>query len=203
MSRPRPRTILVTALGDAEGSRAAAAALACAGAAADVAPLLIELGGRPPRPTLLTSVSANALESRLQDVVGPGEAVAARGQLCHLTVTADRAGLDKVAAATAVMDGAKLVVLHLPEQLLSMAAGGTTIRPSGVLLRADRKDRLAAARTVRELRSDGIAVSILEKRMNWVAERRALFGAVPPGAPDTLPAAVVSHLLPASRRSHI
>lgn len=203
MSQLHPRTILVTALGDAEGSRAAAAALACAGAAANDAPLLIELGGNPPRPTLLTSVAANALERRVRDAIGPAGAVAARGQFCHLTVTANRSALDQVAAAAAVPDGPRLVVLHLPEHLLSMAADGSTIRPCGVLLRADPQDRSMAARTVRELGSAGIPVSVLKTRMNWAAERRALFGALPPGAPEALPAAVVSRLLPATRRSHI
>ena len=51
-------TALVTAVGDAEGSRGAAAALACAGADADLATLLVDVGGRSPRPTLIASAAA-------------------------------------------------------------------------------------------------------------------------------------------------
>ena len=58
-------TVLVTAVGAAEGARPAAAALACSGANADRATLFVDFGGRRPRPTLLTSVAARALEQRL------------------------------------------------------------------------------------------------------------------------------------------
>ena len=54
--------ILVVAVGGAEGSRPAAAALACAGAEPDRASLLIDLvEGRAPRPTLVASAAARSL----------------------------------------------------------------------------------------------------------------------------------------------
>ena len=62
---PDSPLVLVTAVGDAEGSRGAAAALACAGADADRATLLVDVGGRAQRPTLLASSAANQLEERL------------------------------------------------------------------------------------------------------------------------------------------
>ena len=42
--------VLATAVGAASGSKAAAAALACAGSEPDRPSLLIDLGGRAPRP---------------------------------------------------------------------------------------------------------------------------------------------------------
>ena len=83
-SRGAP-TVLVTAVGGAEGRAAAAAALACAGADVDRAALLVDVGGRPPRPTLLASAAARGLEERLAAHL-PSARVAARGQVCHLAV---------------------------------------------------------------------------------------------------------------------
>ncbi len=76
-------TVLVTAVGEAEGSRGAAAALACAGADIDLATLLVDVAGEAPRPTLLASAAAHRLEERLVAHL-PAARVAARGQVCHL-----------------------------------------------------------------------------------------------------------------------
>ena len=103
-------------MGEAEGSRGAAAALACAGADADRATLLVDVGGRAPRPTLLASAAAHRLEERLAAHL-PQARVAARGQVCHLAVPADPDGLAAAAAAVTVARGA-LAVLHLPPALL-------------------------------------------------------------------------------------
>ena len=43
---------------------------------------------------------------------------------------------------------------------------------------------------VAELLQRGLAVSVLKRRLNWAAERRALFGALLDDAPDGLPPAV-------------
>ena len=59
------QVILATAVGAASGARAAAAALACAGSEPDRPGLLVELGGRAPRPTLIASSGARGLEQRL------------------------------------------------------------------------------------------------------------------------------------------
>lgn len=197
MRTPDMGTILVTGLGEAEGSRGAAAALACAAATPDDASLFVDLGGRAPRPTLLSSVGARALEARVRGLDGVGaSAVAARGHFCHLALSADRVGLENAAAAVALAQAPNLVVLHLPERLLPIALTEGIIRPTGALLRADlHRDRMLVASAVRQLVAAGVVVSVLKTRLNWIAERRAYFGALPPGAFDGLPASVTSRLL--------
>lgn len=187
-------TVLVTAVGEAEGSRGAAAALACAGADLDVAALLVDVGGRAPRPTLLASAAARALEEHLAAHL-PQVRVAARGQVCHLAVPPDRDGLDVASAAVTVGRG-DLAVIHLPPELLQAAARGESgLRPSGALLRADlQRDRALVAIAARGLILQGLALSVLKGRLNWVAERRALFGAPSPGCTGGLPDRVVRRL---------
>lgn len=184
---------VVAAVGEAEGSRGAAAALACAGADVGVATLLVEVGGRTPRPTLVASATAKQLEERLAAHL-PRCRVAARGQVCHLAVPADPEGLDLAsAAATAVRDSS--AVLHLPPELLQEALAHPGLRPDAVLLRADLgSDRALVAMTVRELFGRGLATAVLKRRLSWVAERRALFGILPPGSPGGLPKRVVRRL---------
>lgn len=182
-------TVLVTAVGAAEGARPAAAALACAGADAGRATLLVDASGRPPRPTLLASASARELEERLVAHL-PRHRVAARGQVCHLAVGADPESLAAAAAAVTVARGS-LAVLHLPpalvQPLLDDRLGG---RLSGALLRADlAAERELLALLVADLRRRGLAVGVLKRRLPWAAERRALFGALAPGGgglPDYL-----------------
>lgn len=183
-SRP---VVLVTAVGEAEGSREAAAALACAGADADVATLLVEVGGKAPRPTLIASAAAQKLEERLGARLSQARA-AARGQVCHLAVPADREGLVAASAAATVADGATTVV-HVPADLFQPAvAEEPELKPSGVLLRADlRSDRSLVALTVRDLIERGVPSAVLKRRLSWVAERRALFGILPPGSTGGLP----------------
>lgn len=180
-------TVLVTAVGEAEGSRGAAAALACAGADVDLATLLVDVGGRAPRPTLLASASAQRLEERLAAHL-PRVRVAARGQVCHLAVSADPEGLEAAAAAVTVARGA-LAVLHLPPALLqAFLREGLGPEISGVLLRADvATDRPLLALVVRDLIARGLDVAVLKRRLSWVAERRALFGTFPAGAAGGLP----------------
>jgi hypothetical protein len=180
-------TVLVTAVGDAEGSRGAAAALACAGADADLATLLVDVGGRPPRPTLLASTAAHRLEERLAAHL-PRARVAARGQVCHLAVAADVDGLEAASAAVTVARGA-LAVLHLPPELLQpLLSGRLGPEPSGVLLRADiATDRSLLALAVRDLMGRDLAVAVLKRRLSWVVERRALFGSLAPATAAGLP----------------
>jgi hypothetical protein len=188
-------TVLVTAVGRAEGSRGAAAALACAGADVDRAALLVEMGGRAPRPTLLASAAAHRLEERLAAHL-PQARVAARGQVCHLAVAADPEGLETASAAVSVARGS-LAVVQVPPALLQPALGpGPGPRASGVLLRADLDvDRPLAALVVRDLIARGLLVAILKQRLSWVAERRALFGVLAPEAVGGLPASILSRLL--------
>lgn len=178
--------VLAVAVGEAEGSRGAAAALACAGAEVDVAALLIDVGGRAPRPTLIASAAAQKLEERLRAHL-PEARVAARGQVCHLTVAVDGEGLDSAVAAIDVLRG-DLAVLHLPPRLLRQALAESNLRPTGVLLRADlSQDRALVALTARDLLDRGLVVGVLKQRLGWVAERRALFGALSAGSPGGLP----------------
>ncbi|HET7455876.1 MAG TPA: hypothetical protein VFJ76_10170 [Solirubrobacterales bacterium] len=188
-------TVVVAAVGEAEGSRGAAAALACAGAEVDLATLLVDVGGRAPRPALLASAAAQKLEERLGAHL-PDARVAARGQVCHLAVPVEAEGIATAAAAIDVARGAT-VVLHLPPGLLQEALeGGIALRPTGVLLRADLPtDRPLVALAVRDLLHRDLAVAVLKRRLSWVAERRALFGALPAGAPGGLSERFAARLL--------
>ncbi len=179
--------VLVAAVGRAEGARGAAAALACAGAGVDAPSLFLDAGGRPPRPALLASAAAQKLEERLAAHL-PEVKVAARGQVCQLALPADADGLAAAAAAATVARGAA-AVLYLPPELLEAAlGGGGGLRPSGVLLRADlAEDRPLVALAVGGLLAEGVAVAVLKRRLGWVAERRALFGALPAGVPGGMP----------------
>jgi hypothetical protein len=180
-------TVLVTAVGEAEGSRGAAAALACAGADLDLATLLVDVGGKAPRPTLLAAAAAQRLEQRLAAHL-PRARLAARGQVCHLAVSPDPEGLEAAAAAATVARGA-LAVLHLPPTLLqTLLRDGLGPEVSGVLLRADlATDRALLALVARDLSARGLDVAVLKQRLSWVAERRALFGTFPVGAAGSLP----------------
>jgi hypothetical protein len=186
--------VVAAAVGEAEGTGGAAAALACAEAGADVATLLVDVGGRAPRPTLIAATAAQELEERLAAHL-PQARVAARGQVCHLAVAADLEGLDAVSAAVTVARGATAVI-HVPPALLQLALSGeSNLRPSGVLLRADlQRDRALVALTVRDLIGRGLTTAVLKRRLSWVAERRALFGVLPPGSPGGLPERLVRRL---------
>jgi len=186
------KTLVVSAVGEAEGSRGAAAALACAGADVDLATLLIDVGGRAPRPTLVASAAAQKLEERLAAHL-PDHRVAARGQVCHLAVPED-GGFDAAVAATTVARGA-LVVVHVPPELLQSALASPCMRPRGVLLRADLAgDRSLVGLVARDFLDRELAVGVLKRRLSWVAERRALFGVLPPGGSGGLPERLVRRL---------
>lgn len=172
-------TVVVTAVGAAEGARGAAAALTCAAAGPDRAPLFVDLGGRLPRPTLLASTAARELEDRLVAHL-PRTRVAARGQVCHLAAPADEEGFAAAAAAVAVARGA-LAVFHVApavlQPLLAAAETGQGPRCTGALLRADvATDRALLSLVVCDLRHRGFAIGVLKHRLGWVDERRALFG---------------------------
>jgi len=187
--------VLVTAVGEAEGARAAAAALACARADAELATLLVDLGGRAPRPTLLASAAAQRLEERLAAHL-PAARVAARGQVCQLSLPADGGGLEAAAAAVSVARGG-LAALHLPPTFLRAALEGVGPEPTGVLLRAEvAADRALLSLLVHDLLERRLAVAVLKSRLGWVVERRAHFGALAPDAAGALPPAVLRRLAP-------
>lgn len=185
-------TVVAAAVGAAEGARGAAAALACAGADLDLATLFVDVGGRTPRPALLASAAAQELEERVTTHL-PAAKVAARGQVCHLSVSADAEGLEGAAAAVNVAREATAVV-HVPPHLLQEALD-SGLRPSGVLLRVElAEDRPLLALAARDLLGRGLAFAVLKRRLNWVAERRAHFGALPAGSQGALPPRLVRRL---------
>lgn len=188
------RVILATAVGEASGSKAAAAALACAGSELDRPGLLIDVGGRPPRPTLVASAGARKLEERLA-VHLPQLRAASRGQTCHLAVADEPADFESVRAALPLVRDS-VAVVHLPPARLQEALAETGIRPTGAMLRADLgADRSLTALAVRDLVDRRLRTKVLRRPLAWVPARRALFGVMPPTAPGGLPSALLNSLL--------
>jgi hypothetical protein len=176
---PRDGTVVVvTAVGGAEGSRGAAAALSCAGSGIEGAALLVDVGGRVPRPTLIASAAAHRLEERLAARL-PALRPAARGEVCHLAVTGDEDGLAAAGIAIAVARGGLSVVHVGPAQLQPLLETPGAPRPDAALLRADLEEaRPLVALAVDDLLRRGLRVAVLKRRLGWVAERRAGFGAL-------------------------
>jgi hypothetical protein len=173
--------VLVTSVGTATGSKAAAAALACAAAEPDRAALSIDLGvDRAPRPSLVATAAARKLEERL--VVHLPEAdVASRGAICSLTLPADPSGLDDVAAALPIVRDSAAVV-RLPPRLLRPALDQPRIQATAALLRADpADDRALTALVAGDLIRFGLRVAVLKQPLGWLAARAALLGALPGG----------------------
>ncbi|HET9185761.1 MAG TPA: hypothetical protein VFN82_06410 [Solirubrobacterales bacterium] len=189
----RGDTVLVGAVGAAEGARGAAAALACAASDVDRSALLIDVGGRGPRPTLIASAAAQRLEERLVAHL-PEQRIAARGRICQLSVSPDADGVGVAAAAVAALRGGGGCAIHLPSRLLQQSASHSGLRASAVLLRADLEaDRALVALAARDLMDRGLAVAVLKRRLSWAVERRALFGALPEAG--ALPSRVTRKLL--------
>ena len=175
------RVVLVSTVAAAQGSRAAAAALACAGSEPDRPALLIDVGGRPPRPTLVASSGARELEERLA-VHLPQVRAASRGQTCHLAVGGDSDALEEIRAALPLVRDS-VAVVHAPPTVFQEFVGEPGIAPSGILLRADlASDRALSALVVRDLLSRGLVVRVLKRPLAWVSARRALFGVLPTNA---------------------
>jgi hypothetical protein len=185
---------LVTSVGAATGSRAAAAALACAASAPDRAALLIDLAdGRARRPTLVATAGARALEERLVAHL-PEAAVASRGSICLLQPTGDPPGIEEVAAAAPLVRESACVV-HLPPRLLRPVLADSRVRPTATLLRADlADDRALTALVARDLMRDGLRVSVLKLPLGWLAARAALLAALSSHG-ETLPARLCERLL--------
>jgi len=176
---PRHGTVVaVTSVGGAEGARGAAAALSCQGSGLETAALLVDIGGRIPRPTLIASASAHQLEERLAARL-PNLRPAARGEVCHLSVTADEDGLAAAGIAVTAARGGLAVVLVAPDLLQTLLDVPGAPRPDAALLRADLTEaRPLVALAVDDLLGRGLRVVVLKRRLGWVAERRAGFGAL-------------------------
>lgn len=186
--------ILVTAAGAASGSKAAAAALACAGSEPDRPGLLIDIGGRAPRPTLVASAGARQLEERLA-IHLPLSRAASRGQTCHLAVADDPEAFERIRAALPLVRDS-VVAVHLPSARLQEALADVGIRASGAMLCADLDaDRALAALAVRDLVGCGLRAKVLKEPLAWVSARRALFGVLPPTVPGGLPPRLIESLL--------
>jgi hypothetical protein len=195
--------VFVTGVGRAEGSLAAAAALACAGSEADSAALLAEMtDGRGPRPALVATAAARRLEERLAAHL-PEASCAARGQFCHLTLPAGEGGLELLPAALSIARE-PVAVAHLPAVLLRTALDSepASIDPRAVVLRADLdRDRALTGLAVRALMARRVAVAVLKRRLSWVPARRALFGVLPGESPDGLPGWLLDRCLEPRREA--
>ena len=173
--------VLVTSVGAATGSEAAAAGLACAASEPDRAALLIDLdGGRAPRPSLISTAGARELEERIAAHL-PDADVASRGQLCRLTLPAASDGIERIAAALSLVRESAGVV-HLPPRLLRPVFEETGIRPTAALLRADlAQDRALTALVARDSMAKGLRVAVLKRPLGWLTARAAQLGVLPAG----------------------
>jgi len=192
--RPDGPLVLVTQVGAATGSRAAAAALACAASEPDRAALLIDLDeGRAPRSTLVATAGARELEERLAAHLADA-AVASRGRLCQLALPAGPKAVEAMAAALPLVRESAGII-HLPPSLLRPVLEEVRIRPTAALLRADLAwNRALTALAARDLIREGLRVSVLKRSLGWMVERVALLGALSPDG-EALPARVCRHLL--------
>jgi hypothetical protein len=170
--------VLVSRVGAAKGSRAVAAALACAASEPDRAALLVDLEeGRAQRPTLIATAGARGLEERLAAHL-PGAAVASRGQICLLKIPPENGALEALAAALPLARESAAIV-HLPPVLLRPALGDARIRATGVLLRADlSEDRALTALAVRDLVAGGLQVGVVKRPLGLLSAGAAQLGAL-------------------------
>jgi hypothetical protein len=171
--------VLVTRVGAARGTRAAAAALACAASEPDRAALLIDFAdGAAPRSTLVATAGARALEQRLAAHM-PEAAVASRGRFCQLRLGSRPESTDAIHAVLPLARESAAVI-HLPPALLRPLLSEPRLRPSGVVLRADlRADRPLTALVARDLMARGLRVAVVKRPLGRLAARAALLGALP------------------------
>ncbi|HEX3172683.1 MAG TPA: hypothetical protein VHQ43_00510 [Solirubrobacterales bacterium] len=184
----------MSVVGAADGSRAAAAALACAASEPDRAALLIDLDAdRTPRPSLVATGGARALEERLAAHL-PDAGVASRGSICQLQLAPDEDGVGQIAAALPlVRDSA--AVAHLPPALFQPALDDPHVGASAVLLRADLdRDRALVALAARDAMARDLRVAVLKRPLGRLTARRALLGALPPSS-RVLPPRIGERLL--------
>jgi hypothetical protein len=188
MRGPAGSGVVVTQIGDAAGAREIAAAVACIGSDVDRAGLLVELtaGERSPRPALVATAAARALEDRLSAHL-PGVPVAARGRHCHLSTSVEDRGVEVARAARPLVRDSACVVLAAPGAVTELLDGGG-IAVDSALVRADLgTDRALTALAVRGLLARGLRVAVAKRALPWAAARMALFGALPRGADAGVP----------------
>lgn len=187
------RLVLVTAVGQAIGSRAAAAALACAGSESDRPALLVDGVGARPRPALFASPGARRLEERLA-AHRPDVPVASRGQICHMAL-GDGTREEVLPSVLPLLRDSFAVVL-LPADEVRAVVDGLDSELSGALLRADLpRDRALTALAAADLIGLGVAVRVLARPLAWIPARRALFGLLPVATAGGLPPRLCERLL--------
>jgi len=171
--------VIVTQVGAATGSRAAAAALACAASDPDRAALLVDLKeGRAARSTFVATAGARTLEERVAAHL-PDAALASRGCFCQLTLSPDPEGLDSVAAVLPLARESGAIV-HLPPPLLRPLLAEPRIRPTGAVLRADLEDdRSLTALAVRDLIDFDLRAAVAKRPLGRLAAGAAQLGALP------------------------
>lgn len=185
--------ILTTAVGQATGSRAAAAALACAGSEPDCPALLVDGVGARPRPALFASPGARRLEERLA-AHRPDLPVASRGQICH--VAFGDGAREEILRSVLPLARESLAVVLLPAGEVHEVADGIGVELAGALLRADLpRDRALTALAVAGLIGRGIRVRVLARPLAWIPARRALFGVLPAATTGGLPPRLCERLL--------
>jgi len=187
------RVILTTAVGQAIGSRAAAAALTCAGSDLDRPALLLDGVGVRPRPALFASSGARRLEERLA-AHRPDLFAASRGQICHVAL-GDGAREETLRSVLPLVRESLAVVL-LSAGEVHEVADGLGVELAGVMLRADLpRDRALTALAAAGLIGQGIVVRVLARPLAWIPARRAMFGVLPADAPAGLPPRLRGRLL--------
>jgi hypothetical protein len=181
--------VVVTALGAATGSRAAAAAVACAGSGPRSCGLLADLGGSAPRPSLVATAASRELEERLAAHV-PEHPSASRGRICQVSLPATEAGLESLPRVLPLSRDS-VGVVHVPGVLLQGLLERDDVRPDAALLRADLgESRSLAALAVRDLHARGLGVTVMKRPLGWLSARLAHAGALGPGGRAALPRAL-------------
>jgi hypothetical protein len=176
--------VLVARVGEANGSEAAAAALAGTLAAGGRPSLLVALGqAAPPRPTVVSSAPARALEERLNGSL-PDATAAARGRICRLSLGDDDEDLIGLEAALGDLPERPCCVLHAGPRTFRRLVENGTLRAGAAVLRADLPSgRALTGLAARDLIGRGFRVGVMKSPLGWLAARRALAG-LPLGAPE-------------------
>lgn len=190
----RGPVVLVTRVGAASGSMAAAAALARTASESDRAALLIDVGeGRDPRSTLIATEGARALEERLAAHL-PDAAVASRGWICVLKAPPEPTAFETLAAALPLVRE-PAAVIHLAPAQLRAALTAPGIQPTAALLCAKlANDRALTALAIRDLMDAGLRTAVLKRPLGRLSALSAQLGVLPPSAP-VLPARLCERLL--------
>jgi hypothetical protein len=202
------RLIACTAVGEARGVDAAAAAVAVSSAMAveSEGALLIDLraGSNPPRGTLLASSSARALERTAGDI--EGMRAAARGRICVARPAEPDSDRGREAVeeliAPPLIAPVVLCVTDPPgfRDVLESAPGGSR---AALLKTAPGAERSLIALLAGELRAEGVPVKAWTSAIGLIPARRALAGLEPGGATGRRAARFASVLAPARGRPRL